>query len=134
MRCKSWSWIFIPFLLAALRATGISQVVTTQVADTIYHADGTTATGTVLISWPAFTTTYGDQVPAGNTSTVIAAGGALSVNLIPNSGAIPIGTYYTVTYHLDDNSVTRQYWVVPQSTTPVRVASIESAVMPVSTR
>src|SRR5437763_643441 len=73
MRCKSWSWIFIPFLLAALRATGLSQVATTQIADTIYHADGTTATGTVLISCPAFITPYGDQLPADPVSSLQAA-------------------------------------------------------------
>jgi hypothetical protein len=132
MRSKSWSWIFIPFLLAALRAVGVAQIATTQIVDTIYHADGTTATGTALIAWPAFTTSAGDQVPAGNTSAVIASGGALSVQLIANSGAIPVGTYYTVTYHLDDNSVTRQYWVVPQSAAPVRIGAIESTVMPTS--
>jgi len=132
MRFKSLTWIFIPFVFAALHLIGAAQVATTPVTDTIYHADGTTATGTVLISWPAFTTISGQQVPAGNTSTTIAPDGTLSVHLVSNSGAIPIGTYYTVTYHLDDNSVTRQYWVVPPSTTPVRVAAIESSVLPVS--
>ena len=132
MRFKSLSWIFIPFLLAALRLAGVAEVATTPVTDTIYHADGTTATGTVLISWPAFTTVTGDQVPAGNTSAAIASDGTLSVHLVSNSGAIPIGSYYTVTYHLDDSSVTRQYWVVPQSTTPVRVAAIQSSVLPTS--
>jgi len=132
MRFKSLTWIFIPFVFAALHLMGAAQVATTPVTDTIYHADGTTATGTVLISWPAFATVSGQQVPAGNTSATIAPDGTLSVHLVSNSGAIPIGTYYTVTYHLDDNSVTRQYWVVPPSTTPVRVAAIESSVLPVS--
>jgi len=132
MRCKSWSWIFLPFVLAVLRASGVAQIATTQIVDTIYQADGTPATGTALIAWPAFTTSAGDQIPAGSTSAVIATGGALSVQLVPNSGAIPVGTYYTVTYHLDDNSVTRQYWVVPQSATPVKIAAIESTVMPSS--
>jgi hypothetical protein len=31
-------------------------VATTRVSDTVYRADGTPASGTVLISWPAFTT------------------------------------------------------------------------------
>ena len=132
MRLKFWSWIFLPFVLAVLHATGVAQIATTQVDDTIYQADGTVASGTVLIAWPAFTTSAGDQVPAGSTSAVIGTGGALSVQLVPNSGAIPVGTYYTVTYHLDDNSVTRQYWVVPQSATPVKIAAIESTVLPVS--
>jgi hypothetical protein len=115
-----------------MRATGLAQIATTQIVDTIYHADGTTATGTVLIAWPAFATINGDQVPSGNTNAVITQGGALTVSLIANSGSIPIGSYYTVTYHLDDNSVTRQYWVVPQSATPVKVAAVQSTVLPTS--
>ena len=58
---------------------------TTQVADTIYHAGWNgRPSGTVLISWPAFTTSNGDSIPSGSTSAVIAAGGALSVQLVPN--------------------------------------------------
>ena len=33
-----------------------SGVATTRVSDTVYRADGTPASGTLLISWPAFTT------------------------------------------------------------------------------
>ncbi len=40
----------------------------TQVKDTIYRADGNVATGTVLISWPAFTTSDGKAVAAGSLS------------------------------------------------------------------
>lgn len=131
MHWKSKSWILIGILLAAFTAAH-AQIVTTQVADTIYHADGTPATGTALISWPAFTSSNGDAIPAGSTSAVIAAGGALSVQLIPNAGATPIGSYYTVVYHLDDGSVSRQYWVVPASSSPVKVSAIESTVLPTS--
>ena len=129
MHWKSKSWILIGVLLAAFTAAH-AQIVTTQVADAIYRADGTPATGTALISWPAFTTSNGDAIPAGSTSAVIAAGGALSVQLIPNAGAI--GSYYTVVYHLDDGSVSRQYWVVPASSSPVKVSAIESTVLPTS--
>ena len=59
---------------------------TTSLTDTVYRADGTTATGTVLISWPAFTTSTGLSVPAGNTSVTIATGGVFTVTLVPNAG------------------------------------------------
>jgi hypothetical protein len=131
MYWKSRSWILIGVLLAAFTAAR-AQIVTTQVADTIYHADGTPATGTALISWPEFTTAGGDVIPTGSTSATIAAGGALSVQLTPNAGATPIGTYYTVVYHLDDGTVSRQYWVVPVSAAPVKVSAIESTVLPTS--
>ena len=123
-------WILIGMLLTVMSTAGRAQMATTQVADTVYHADGTTATGTVVISWPAFTTSAGDAVAGGSTSATIAAGGALSVRLTPNSGAIPVGTYYTVVFHLDDGSVTREYWVVPASATAVKIGAIESTVLP----
>ena len=132
MHWKPKSWILIGLLLTALTATGVAQVATTPVADTIYHADGTAATGTVLISWPAFTTSNGDSIPSGTTSAVIATGGALHVQLIANAGSTPIGSYYTVVYHLDDGSVSRQYWVVPASSTAVKVSAVESTVLPTS--
>jgi len=126
MHWKPRSWMLIGVLLTVMTVAGVAQVTTTQVADTIYHADGTVATGTVLISWPAFTTSSGDSIPSGSTSAVIAAGGALSVHLTPNAGATPIGTYYTAVFHLDDGSVSREYWVVPASTTAVKVSAIEA--------
>src|ERR1035441_6514338 len=133
MISKSKGWILIGVLLAAaLTATGVAQVATTQVADTIYHADGTAATGTAIISWPAFTTGAGDAIPSGSVSATIAAGGALSVQLAPNAGATPMGSYYTVVYPLDDGTVSRQYWVVPASTAAVKVSSVESTVLPIS--
>jgi hypothetical protein len=39
----------------------------TTVSDTVYKADGSRATGTLLISWPAFTTSDGHAVAAGTT-------------------------------------------------------------------
>ena len=115
-----------------MNVIGVAQVATTQVADTIYHADGTKATGTVLISWPAFTTSSGDQIPSGSTSATIATGGALSVQLVANAGSTPMGSYYTAVFHLDDGSVSREYWVVPASTSAVTVSAIESTVLPTS--
>ncbi len=132
MRWKFRGWISIGLLLGMVTATGLAQVATTQVADTIYYADGTVAAGTLVISWPAFTTSSGQSIPAGTTSATIGTGGALSVALVPNAGSTPMGSYYTVVYHLGDGSVSRQYWVVPVSSTSVKVSAIESTVLPAS--
>ena len=102
--------------LADYPAAMAQTIATTTVTDTVYRADGTGAAGTVLVSWQAFSTISGASVPAGSTSVTLGAGGALSVALVANAGSEPIGTYYTVVYHLDDGSVTREYWVVPVST------------------
>ena len=83
-------------------AQAVPAIPTTQVSDTVYTANGGPASGTVLISWPAFSTWAGASVPAGSTSVTITTSGALSVQLVPNAGSTPMGSYYTVVYHLRD--------------------------------
>jgi trimeric autotransporter adhesin len=124
------SWLLAVAGVVALAITAFAQVVTTTVTDTIYRADGTVAGGSVIVSWPAFTTALGQTVAAGNTSATLSSSGVLSVQLAPNAGATPLGTYYTVVYHLDDGSVNSEYWVVPASTTPVHTSAVRSSVLP----
>ncbi len=93
----------------------VAQISTTTVTDTIYLADGSTAAGTVIVSWPAFTTAAGQAVPAGTTSATIGTGGTLTMQLVPNAGSTPMGSYYTAVYHLSDGTVSREFWVVPAS-------------------
>jgi hypothetical protein len=118
-----------PRLVGAVYAM---QIVTTTVADTVYHADGTAAAGTVIINWPTFTTATGAVIQGGSQSTTLGTGGALSVSLAPNVGATPIGTYYTAVYHLDDGSVQKEYWVIPASSFPVTIARVKNTVLPTS--
>jgi len=73
---------------------------TTTVSDTIYLADGTTAQGSLIITWPAFVTASGTAVAGGNTNVALGSNGALSVALVPNEGATPAGVYYSVVYQL----------------------------------
>jgi trimeric autotransporter adhesin len=142
MHWKPRGWTLVGILLLAIPGVvkvmtmpvnaQVSQIATTQVTDTVYLADGTTATGTVIVDWQAFTTAIGQSVPAGTTSATIGAGGVLSLQLAPNAGATPMGTYYTAVYHLDDGTVSREFWVVPVSQTPVQVSAIKSTVLPTS--
>src|SRR5665213_3460417 len=99
MGWKPKGWILIGMLLSVFSAASFAQVTTTQVADTVYRADGTPATGIVLISWSSFATSAGETIAAGSTSATIGTGGALSVSLTPNAGAIPVGSYYTAVFH-----------------------------------
>lgn len=112
-----------------LPARGNAQVTTTTVSGTVYLADGTVASGTLLVSWPAFSTAANQAVAAGNTSATIGANGFVSLNLAPNSGAYPAGTYYTAVYHLSDGAVSREYWVVPAATS-VSISSIRAQLAP----
>lgn len=106
-----------------------AQIRTTTVQGTIYRADGTPATGTLLISWPAFTTPQNHAIAAGTTSAAIGADGFVSVNLTPNAGSLPAGNYYTAVYHLGDGTVNSEYWIVPDSGTAA-IASVRAQLQP----
>jgi trimeric autotransporter adhesin len=134
MHWKPRGWTLVGMLLAVVTVSAVAQssIATTTVTDTIYRADGTAATGTVLITWPAFSSALGQTIPSGSTSATIGAGGVLTVQLAPNAGATPIGSYYTAVYHLDDGTVSREFWVVPSSSTPVHLSAVKSTVLPTS--
>ncbi len=95
----------------------------TTISDTVYRADGTAASGTVLISWPSFQTAGGDAVAAGNLAVTIGPLGAFTAQLVPNVGASPAGTYYVVVFQLDDGTVRTEYWAVP-ATSPTTIAAV----------
>ena len=97
----------------------------TTIADTIYRADGTPASGTVLISWPSFQTGNGEAVAAGNQSVAIGSGGAFTMQLVPNIGASPSGVVYVAVYQLDDGTVRKEYWAVP-TTSPATISEIRT--------
>ena len=132
-RARRLSWLFAGFWLAvslaSLHGRATAQIATTTVQGTIYRADGTVAQGSVIVSWPAFSTATNQAVAAGSVAATIGAGGALSVNLAPNLGAYPDGTYYTAIYHLNDGTVTREYWVVPAATTAA-ISSVRAELAP----
>src|SRR3954453_20884575 len=90
---KSMRKLCLIFVLLALslhlHATGPN---TTIVQDVVYRADGSAAHGSLVISWPGFTTAAGYAVAAGQMNLAIGSGGAISLALIPNKGAAPAGT------------------------------------------
>lgn len=124
---RPWGRLF--YLLACvsvLFGTSSAQTPTTStVSDTVYRADGGLAGGTLLISWPTFSTAAGQSVAAGRKSVALGPGGALSVALVPNTGATPAGTFYTVVYQLDDGTVKTEFWVVTP-TTPTTIAAVRT--------
>jgi hypothetical protein len=124
-------------LAVALMMAGsaVAQVATTTVQDTVYSANGTPATGSVVVSWNAFTTAGGQEVSAGSTSATIGAGGVLTMALAPNAGSTPMGSYYTAVFHLGDGTTSREYWVVPVTVPgggPTTIAAIKNSVLPAS--
>ena len=95
---RSWLLVGLCLLAHAFAAT----MPLTTVSDVVFRADGTPAQGTVMISWPAFSTAGNQAVAAGSKSATIAPDGTLTVSLAPNAGATPAGTYYKVVYKLND--------------------------------
>ncbi|MGH9528875.1 MAG: hypothetical protein ACRD2S_03045 [Terriglobales bacterium] len=115
-----FAWVFL-----GSRPLSAQTPALTTVSDIVYRADGTPAGGTLLISWPAFNTADGHTIAAGTNSAVLGAGGALSIQLVPNIGATPSATFYTVVYQLDDGTAKTEYWVVP-TTSPSTIAAVRT--------
>ena len=113
-------------ILAAPPADGPAM---TTVSDTVYRADGVTAQGTVLISWPGFTTADGKAVAAGSLSVQLGSGGAFAASLAPNTGAQPAGVYYKVVYQLAKQEPSTEYWVVP-ATGSTTIGAVRAKLMP----
>ena len=61
------SLLMCTFLSVTCRA----QITTTTIQDTIYNADGSVASGTVLVSWTSFSTAANGTVAAGNLTATI---------------------------------------------------------------
>jgi len=129
---RHFYWLLAVVMMAGtvLTASGAAPVpqtgpASTIVADSVYMADGTTASGTLIITWPAFVTASGTAVAGGATSTTLGAHGALSVALVPNAGATPAGAYYTVVYQIGPGEVKTEYWLVP-TTSPVNLAGVRT--------
>jgi hypothetical protein len=104
-------------------------VSTTTVQGTVYLANGTPGTGTLQLSWPAFTTAGNQTVMAGRTTVPIGADGFVSANLAPNLGATPAGLYYTAVFNMSDGTVSTEYWVVPTAA-QATIAQVRAQVMP----
>ena len=102
--CRQPGRLLLSIILLSAIAIAATPGMTT-ISDTVYRADGLPASGTVLISWPAFNTAANQAVAAGTLGVNIAAEGALTLDLVPNVGASPTGTLYRVVYKLDDGTV-----------------------------
>ena len=84
---------------------------TTTVQGAVYLANGVPGSGTVQVSWPAFTTASGQTVTAGRTTATIGSDGFLSVSLLRTRTLVrlPSGLYYTAVFHLSDGTTSTEY-------------------------
>jgi len=112
-------------IIALIAAALADTPAMTTISDTVYRADGTPAAGTLLISWPAFTTATGTPVAGGSKSVSIGGSGSVSLALVPNTGAIPAGTLYLVVYKLSDGTTSTEFWLVGTAS-PATIASVRT--------
>src|SRR5690349_12669262 len=122
---RRWRLFYLGMSCMCLAWHALAQSPTlTTVSDIVYRADGSPAAGTILISWPPFTTASGATVAAGNTNIALGTSGSFSAQLAPNAGATPAGTVYTVTYQLTDGTVKTENWSIgtasPETISQVR--------------
>ena len=80
----------------------------TTVQGRVYRADVKPASGSLTVSCPAFQTAKSQAVAAGTLQVAVGSDGFASMQLAPNAGATPAGSYYTVVYHLSDGTVSRE--------------------------
>ena len=117
-------------MMTAMAAIAPAQAVsTTTVQGTVYLANGQPGAGTLVVSWPAFTTAANQAIAADSTTVTIAADGFVSINLAPNLGATPAGEYYTAIFYMSDGTVNTQYWVVPAAA-QASLAQVQAQLMP----
>jgi hypothetical protein len=104
-------------LVAMLTGWAAAQPARTMVQDTLYRADGTTATGTVTVRWQGFNTAGGQAVAAGTLTATTDVNGGIAIPLVANVGSTPAGGYYQVVIRLDDGTTSQEQWVVPVAAT-----------------
>lgn len=101
-------WVYLAWM--AMAVVALAQTIsTTTVQGTVYTANGAPGSGTLQLSWPAFTTASGQAVASGKTTSTIGADGFVSVNLAPNLGSTPAGLYYTAIYHMSDGTTSSDF-------------------------
>ena len=61
---------------------------------------------------------------AGTKSVALASGGGLAVDLVPNVGASPTGSYYQVVFQ-SDSVVRTEYWLVG-ATSPTTISAVRT--------
>jgi hypothetical protein len=87
----------------------------TNVLDILTYADGSLASGRLVITWNPFT--VGNVNAAGGQLEWEIVDGVLDVDLYANANAQPLGSFYTAKYELQNGKVYYEQWIVPNLAT-----------------
>ena len=102
----------------------------TTIQDTIYKADGTLMNATAVITWNSFEASDTSDIGTQSTSVSV-VNGNIYVQLVPNTTAVPSNPYL-VTYTSDGMTQFQETWMVPPSTSPLRIRDVRVSSSPVS--
>ena len=117
-RLKRWLWLAAWVVGARLAA----QPPLTTVEDVLYTADGNRFNGVVTMTWQTFEASN-TAVITGAVTRVPVANGNLFVQLVPTTNASPPASY-AIQYNGEHRTKFSETWVVPPSTTPLRVRDV----------
>lgn len=95
----------------------------TTIKDTVAYADGSVATGKIILTWPPFSSGGMTMVGGQRAFWINPDDGTISITVCPTVGATPPGVYYTATYELDRGPVYDEYWVVSSAPNPTTIGA-----------
>jgi len=129
---------FARWLLCAALTLGVTlgpnvaaQPALTTVQDTLYSANGSFFNGVITIVWQTFEAGDTSNIPA-QVKRLSITNGNLYVQLVPTTTANTPATY-AVQYNSSGHTQFNEVWVVPPSTTPLRVRDVRLSPGAVST-
>jgi hypothetical protein len=117
---KMFSRTILSAVMAAASLWAGPQLTTIQ--DVLYQANGARFNGFLTISWANFQAADNSPVLMQST-TVTVTNGNLLVQLVPTTTSTP-ATFYLVTYNSSGRIQSRETWLVPPSTTPLKVSDV----------
>jgi hypothetical protein len=83
----------------------------TNIQDTLRYADGSLASGRLVIFWKPFVVS--NVTVAGGELEFFIIDGQVSLSLYSNANALPVGSYYNAKYELENGAVYVEQWIVP---------------------
>lgn len=95
----------------------------TTIQDKVTYADGSTAVGKIILTWPPFQF-GGVAIAAGQQEYPLAPDGTVTITVYPCVGAQPVGLYFTATYELEKGAVYDEYWLVPDTPKATTIGAI----------
>jgi hypothetical protein len=119
------SWKKLALLAAGAIGTAAGQPALTTIQDTLYRADGTRFTGTMIIRYNSFLAGDTSNIATSNLTLAI-VNGALRVQLVPTTTA-SAGAQYTVTYNSRGINQFTETWAVAPTTNTMRVRDVRIA-------